>query len=303
MAIKERTIEIKDSLIDRTAAAPAVAAFSRLLENRQAQAGLILVGLFIALALLAGWIAPYDPLVQFKEGLDEFGMPRGPNRQFWLGTDSLGRDLLSRIIYGARTSLMISVSATAVAALVGLTIGLLSGYFGGWVDSLFMRLTDIFLSFPVLLLAMALVAIFRPSIWTVIFVLGFVFWTYVARLVRGQALTVMKRDYITAAYSLGLGHWRIITRHLLPNVISSVIIWTALSMATTILVQAALGYLGIGVRPPTPDWGEMISNGQEYFRYAPGLTIFPGLAIALTVLGFNLLGDALRDVLDPNRDA
>jgi ABC-type dipeptide/oligopeptide/nickel transport system permease subunit len=270
----------------------------RLTRSREARLGFAILALMAAAAALAPLVAPHDPLAQYADGLDALGQPLGSSWRFPLGTDELGRDVLSRLIYGARVSLAVAVGANAVAVAVGVTVGVAAGFFGGWADAALMRVTDVFLAFPVLLLAMALVAVLTPGLWTVIFVLGFVQWTYMARLVRGQVLSIVKREFMEAAVAAGASRWRRLTRYVLPNVASPVIVWTTLSVAATVLAEAVLSFLGVGVQPPTPDWGQMVERGRDFFRESPGLTIYPGIAIALTVFGFNLVGDALRDALD-----
>jgi peptide/nickel transport system permease protein len=279
------------------------ATLGRLAREREARLGGAIIGLLVLVAVCAPVIAPHDPLAQLADGLDALGQPRPPSWQFPLGTDELGRDVLSRLLYGARVALLVAFAANALALPVGCAVGIVAGFFGGWVDAVLMRLTDVMLAFPVLLLAMALVSVLRPSLWTVTLVLGLVQWTYIARLVRGQALFVMKRDFMEAARAGGVGPVGQMVRYVLPNVLSPVLGWATLSLAATILAEAALSFLGVGVQPPTPAWGQMIERGQDYFREAPGLTIFPGLAVLLTVLGFNLLGDALKATLDPTGGA
>jgi peptide/nickel transport system permease protein len=183
--------------------------------------------------------------------------------------------------------------------LVGVTVGLIGGYFAGWAGIVVMRLTDIMMAFPVLLLAIALVAVLRPSLWIVIGVIAFVYWTPVARIVHGQVLSIKEREFVEAARAIGAGNWRILFRHVLPHLVPVIIVYTTLGIATNVLFEAALSYLGVGVQPPTPSWGAMISDGQTYYRSAPWLVLYPGLAIMLTVLGFSLLGDGLRDAVDP----
>jgi ABC-type dipeptide/oligopeptide/nickel transport system permease subunit len=274
-------------------------AAARLAHSGEAWAGGLVVGLLVAAAVLAPLVAPHDPIAQFADGLDELGRPLGPSWRFPLGTDELGRDVLSRLLFGARLSLALAAAATGIALVVGCAVGVAAGFFGGWVDALLMRLTDVVLAFPALLLAMALVSVLRPSAWTVALVLGLVQWTYIARLVRGKAVFVMRLGFMEAARAAGVGRAGQMVRHLMPNALAPVFAWAALSLAATILAEAALSFIGVGVQPPTPVWGQMIERGQDYFREAPGLTIYPGVAIVLAVLGFNLLGDALKAALDP----
>jgi ABC-type dipeptide/oligopeptide/nickel transport system permease subunit len=264
--------------------------------------GLILLVLVLA-ALLSPWIAPRDPLKAFSSGLTDEGMPIGPGKEFPLGTDTLGRDLLSRLLSGTRYTLFISVSANLLALLLGGLVGLLAGFRKGWLDGILMRLTDVMMAFPILLLAMALVAVLPPSAATVIFVLSLVMWTGVARLVRGLTLAESEKDYVLAGRALGFSDPRILLRHILPNILSPVVIYVCLNVAMTVLLEAGMSYLGVGVPPPAPDWGRMIHEGKEYFRAAPWIVAFPGTAIFITVLGFNLLGDGLRNVLDPHKQS
>ena len=262
--------------------------------------GLILLVL-VLVALLSPFLAPKDPMKAFSSGLTDEGMPIGPGKEFPLGTDTLGRDLLSRLLTGTRYTLLISVSANLLALLIGGLVGLLAGFRKGWLDGVLMRLTDVMMAFPILLLAMALVAVLPPSAATVIFVLSLVMWTGVARLVRGLTLAESEKDYVLAGRALGFSDPRILLRHILPNILSPVVIYVCLNVAMTVLLEAGMSYLGVGVPPPAPDWGRMIHEGKEYFRAAPWIVAFPGMAIFITVLGFNLLGDGLRNALDPHK--
>jgi peptide/nickel transport system permease protein len=273
----------------------------RFRRDKVALLGAIIVGLLVLAAIFAPWLAPHNPSTIFDSGLNLDGTPSGPTRQFPLGADALGRDQLSRILYGARVSLTIGVAANGLAMLIGIGIGSIGGYFKGWISAVTMRLTDIMMSFPILLLAIALVAVLKPSIWIVIFVIAFSYWAPVARIIHGQVLGMKDRDFVDAARALGVGHAGILGRHILPQILPVIIVYTTLGIATNVLFEAALSYLGVGVQPPTPSWGGMISEGQEFYRSAPWLVMYPGLAIMLTVLGFNLLGDGLRDALDPRR--
>jgi peptide/nickel transport system permease protein len=273
----------------------------RFRRSKSALIGAVIVLILLLVAIFAPFLAPHDPAHIFDNGLTLEGTPVGPSRDFPLGADALGHDQLSRIIYGARISMSIAVVANGLAMLIGVVIGGLGGYFSGWVGMLVMRVTDIMMAFPILLLAIALVAVFSPSIWIVIGVIAFVYWTPIARIIHGEVLGLKHRDFVAAAHAMGLSHVRIMLRHLLPHILPVIIVYGTLGIATNVLFEAALSYLGVGVQPPTPSWGGMISDGQTYYRSAPWLVIFPGLAIMLTVLGFNLLGDGLRDALDPIR--
>jgi peptide/nickel transport system permease protein len=274
-------------------------AWYRLRRNKLALLGAIIVLVLILAAIFAPFLAPHDPNQPFDSGLTLDGSPAPPSGFFLLGADTLGRDQLSRILYGARVSLTIGIVANGLAMLIGVTVGLVGGYFGSWPGIVVMRLTDVMMAFPVLLLAIALVAVLKPSLWIVIGVIAFVYWTPIARIIHGQVLGIKEREFVEAARAVGVGHRGILLRHILPHLVPVIIVYTTLGIATTVLFEAALSYLGVGVQPPTPSWGAMISDGQSYYRSAPWLVLYPGLAIMLTVLSFSLLGDGLRDALDP----
>ncbi len=266
----------------------------RLLKNFAFTSGLILTVLIVLAALAAPLLAPYDPNIQ-----DTARRLEAPSNQHLLGLDDLGRDVLSRVIFGARVSLRVGFSVVLLAALTGVTLGAISGYFGGAVDVLVMRLCDILLAFPGILLAIALVAVLGPSLNNVILALAVIGWVGYARLVRGQVLKVREMEYVTAAKALGAKSPRVIIRHVLPNVINPVIVMATLGLAGAILSEAALSFLGLGVQPPTPSWGAMLTAGRRYLGFANHLAIFPGAAIMLAVMGLNFLGDGLIDALDP----
>lgn len=279
-------------------------AWRRLRRDRSAMFGAMLVALIVAAALLADILAPYDPAEQFRDGLTPDGQPVPSTivdgrARFLFGTDANGRDLLSRILHGARVSLLVGVLANALAVTMGTLIGSVAGYFGGRLETLLMRFTEIMMAFPTLLLAMTLVAILKPSVWIIIVVIGAVYWTWIARVVYGQVVALRDRDFVTAARALGAGRRFILFRHILPQLVPTIIVWGTLGIATNVMIEASLSYLGIGVQPPTPSWGGMIQQGQSFYRTAPWLVIFPGLSIMTTVFAFNLLGDGLRDALDP----
>jgi peptide/nickel transport system permease protein len=282
-------------------------AWRRLRRDRAAMFGAALVTLIVVAALVARFLAPHDPAEQFRDGLTLDGQPMPSTLlteaswRFPLGTDANGRDLLSRILYGARISLLVGVLANVLAVSLGVLIGAVAGYFGDPLESVLMRFTDVMMAFPTLLLAMTLVAILKPSAWIIIVVIGAVYWTWIARVVYGQVLTLRERDFVIATRALGAGRFYTLIRHILPQLVPTIIVWGTLGIATNVMLEASLSYLGIGVQPPTPSWGGMIQQGQSYYRTAPGMVIFPGLAIMLTVFAFNLLGDGLRDALDPTQ--
>jgi peptide/nickel transport system permease protein len=276
----------------------------RLRRDRTAMVGATMVVILILAALLAPILSPHDPAEQFREGLTPDGQPIPSTLlhgswQFPLGTDSNGRDLLSRILFGARVSLIVGVLANTLAVALGTLIGSVAAFFGGFLEIVLMRFTDIMMAFPTLLLAMTLVAILKPSMWIIIVVIGAVYWTWIARVVYGQVRALRERDYITASRALGANSTYSLIKHVLPQLVPTIIVWGTLGIATNVMLEASLSFLGIGVQPPTPSWGGMIQQAQSYYRSAPWLVIFPGLAIMITVFAFNLLGDGLRDALDP----
>ncbi|HEX3712876.1 MAG TPA: ABC transporter permease [Trebonia sp.] len=269
---------------------------------RRDPVALIAVTAVIVLALVAVFaplLAPYDPLKAYSNGLSADGAPVSPGSSFLLGTDPNGRDVLSRMIFGARVSLLVGVVATGLASVIGVLVGGIAGYAGGIIDSILMRITDVVLSFPILLFCVALIAITGPSTRNVMLVIAFGYWTYLARIVRGLVLSLKEREFVTAARTLGIGHAAILRRHILPHLVPAIIVYSTLGVATSILIEASLSYLGIGVPLPQASWGQMISQGQQYFQSAPWLLIAPGVALIVTVLAFNLAGDWLTDLLDP----
>ncbi|MGQ0569435.1 MAG: ABC transporter permease [Armatimonadota bacterium] len=263
-------------------------------RNRAGLIGLGILILFLTAGVFAPLLAPYDPYeIDLEKTL------KGPDAAYWLGRDELGRDLLSRIIYGARLSLVIGIIAVAIGVGFGVPIGAISGYLGGWPDLLTQRLIDIMLAFPGVLLAIVLVAILGVGLPQVMVAVGIVSIPTYARLVRGQVLALRSQEFVDAARALGATNGRIVWRHVLPNTMAVIIVQSTLQIASAILTAAALGFLGLGAQPPAAEWGAMLSNARQYIRLAPHSVTFPGLAIMLTVLGFNLLGDAVRDALDP----
>jgi ABC-type dipeptide/oligopeptide/nickel transport system permease subunit len=256
-------------------------------------AGLVL--LVVLAAILAPWIAPHNPLSGNLK--DAYLTP--PGSRFLLGTDSQGRDVLSRVLYGARISLAVGIVSQLVSVTLGVTLGLLSGFYGRWVDALVMRLADVTLAFPTLLLLIAVAAAIQPSLLVVFLIIGAVGWAGMARLVRGQVLLLKNAEYVTAARALGAPDRSILWRHLLPNVRAQVIVAATLGMAGAIMAEAALSFIGLGAQPPTPSWGAMVAEGRDLLRVAPWVSFAPGLAIGVAVMGFNLLGDALREGWDP----
>jgi peptide/nickel transport system permease protein len=276
-------------------------ALKRLMERRLALLGLVLIVLVVGAAVLAPWIAPYAPEEQLFDGLTLEGAPLPPDARFIMGTDLLGRDLFSRILYGAQTSLIIGVVANGLALLIGTLVGLVAGFFRGWVGSVLMRFTDLMMAFPALLLAICLAAIFKPSLWIVALVIALVNWVQTARVIYTETTSLAERDFIAAERTLGASTSRILFRHILPHLVPTIIVWGTLGISTTVLLEATLSFLGVGVQPPTPSWGNIIFENQTYFQAAPWLVFIPGAAIILLALAFNLVGDALRDVLDPTQ--
>lgn len=266
----------------------------RLLRNFAFTSGLLLTVAIVIMALAAPWLAPHDPNVQ-----DTARRLEAPSGEHPLGLDDLGRDVLSRIVFGARVSLRVGFSVVFFASLIGVTLGAISGYFGGPIDVLIMRLCDILLAFPGILLAIAMVAVLGPSLNNVVLALATIGWVGYARLVRGQVLKVREMEYVTAAKALGARSPRVILLHVLPNVVNPVIVMATLGLAGAILAEASLSFLGLGVQPPTPSWGAMLTSGRRYLGLANHLAIFPGAAIMLAVMGLNFLGDGLIDALDP----
>jgi peptide/nickel transport system permease protein len=273
---------------------PALRATRRLLRRKGAMLGLAIIAIFVAIALLAPLISPYDPEQQTWSAVR-----KAPSAAHWFGTDDVGRDVLARVIYGARASLLAGVISVAIAILVGLPIGLISGYLGGFIDALFSRITDAMLACPFLILAIALAAFLGPSLGNAMIAIGITTTPIFVRLTRAQVMAVKVEDYIEAARCVGNPHWRIVLIHILPNILPALLVQATLSIAAAIIAEATLSFLGLGQQPPAPSWGSMLNAAQRFLVNAPWIAVWPGLAIFLTVLSFNLLGDGLRDALDP----
>jgi len=280
---------------------PRAGVWRRLVKRRLALLGLVIVAIVVAGAILAPWLTGYDPNEQMFDGLTIEGSPLPPSAQYWLGTDLLGRDLLTRILYGARTSLIIGIVANGVALLIGTLVGVTAGYFRGWVGSALMRFTDLMMAFPALLLAICLAAVFQPSLWIVAMVIALVNWVQTARVIYTETSSLAEREFIDAERTIGADAPRILFRHILPHLLPTIIVWGTLGISTTVLLEATLSFLGIGMQPPTASWGNIIFENQTYFQAAPWLVFFPGAAILALALAFNLIGDALRDILDPTQ--
>ena len=278
-------------------------AFRRFRRNKGALAGLVLVVAVTAIGLVGPWLAPYDPVEQFADALLlHNGLPAGPGVEqgHWLGGDVLARDELSRLLSGARVSMLVAYLATALAVLIGVTLGLVSGYVGGRLDTLLMRLVDVVLSMPFLLIAIVMQRVWdAPGIWTICVVLGVLSWTTLARVTRAKTMEARELDYIQAARALGLRHFRILARHVLPNVIGPIIAIATILVARMIIAESALSFLGLGVRPPTASWGSMLNDSQSLLLGVPRLTLYPAILISMAVFGFNLFGEGLRDAFDP----
>ncbi len=262
--------------------------------NRFAMAGTLVVLAMFVFSILAPVITRYDPNL-----LDAYHVLLPPSTSHWFGTDEIGRDVFSRMVYGARVSLKVGFVAVGIATLIGTLVGLLAGYYGGWVDSLLMRFVDIMFCFPTFFLILAVIALLEPSITYIMIIIGLTGWMGVARLVRAEVLSLRERDYILAARVIGCSDRRIIFRHILPNAIGPVLVYATLGIAGAILTESSLSFLGIGVRPPMPSWGNILASGKEYLEFAWWLFLFPGLAIMITVLSYYLVGEGIRDALDP----
>ena len=276
------------------AESPAARAVRRLLQRRGAVVGLVLIGLFVLLALLAPLIAPYDPTAQSWTTVR-----KAPSAAHWFGTDDVGRDILARVIFGARASLLAGCISIGIALAIGVPLGLIAGYLGGFIDAVLSRITDAMLAIPFLILAIALAAFLGPSLGNAMIAIGITVTPIFVRLTRGQVMSVMVEDYIEAARAVGNPPWRIALVHVLPNILPALLVQATLSIAAAIIAEAALSFLGLGQQPPAPSWGSMLNSAQRFLVNAPWMAVWPGLAIFLTVLSFNLVGDGLRDALDP----
>jgi ABC-type dipeptide/oligopeptide/nickel transport system permease subunit len=272
------------------------ARWRRIQRLRNLSIGSVIIGILIAVAIFAPWIAPFDP-IRDADLNNYLHRPGGPSL---MGADVFGRDVFSRIVYGTRVSLGVGVAVQTSALTLGMALGLLSGFYGGWVDNIIMRVTEVIFAFPGLLFAIAVMAVIGPNLYNVFVALGLVSWTSLARLIRGQTLAIRHQEYVEAARALGASNARIILRHILPNATAPAIVLVTLGIGGAILSEASLSFLGLGAQPPTPSWGSMLSTGRDYLLQAPWLSVYPGLAIFVTVMGFNLLGDGLRDLLDPH---
>lgn len=272
-------------------------AWRRFRGNKMALVGLVLIFLLILLAVFAGTLAPYDPIDDIFRG------KRGvaPSIEHPFGFDHLGRDLLSRVIYGSRVALLVGLASTGVAVLLGVAIGAIAGYFGGWIDTILSRIVDTLMAFPVLALLIVLAAVIGPSLSTTVIVIGITGWARFARVVRADVMSLKEEDFIMAARATGVKDARIIWRHILPNVMGPVIVLASLGIGSIIILESALSFLGLGVRPPMPSWGGTLADGRAFITRYPHIAIFPGIMIVITVLAFNFIGDGLRDALDPQQ--
>lgn len=269
------------------------------LRDKKALVGGVVGILLILSAILAPYLAPLDPVHHFADGLTQEGHPVPPGPKFRLGTDSSGRDVLSRLLWGGRISLSIALVSNLLAVAIGVAIGAVAGYIGGITETLIMRFIDIIMGFPVLLLSVGLIAVLQPNPLSVTLVIALVNWTYLARIIYNIVRALKEREFVTAARSIGAPDLRILVRHILPHLVSIMVVYATLGLASSVMLESTLSYVGIGVQPPTPSWGNMISEGQRYYRTAPWLVLYPGGLIGLSVLAFNLLGDGVRDALDP----
>lgn len=268
----------------------------RALANPLTRWGFAIIASVLLLALFASLIAPYDP-----DAIDVQAILLAPSSAHWMGTDALGRDVFSRMLFGARISLLVGIVAVGIATAIGVVLGAIAGFYRGWVDVVIMRTVDVMLSIPTFFLILAVIAFLTPSIWNIMIVIGLTSWMGVTRLVRAEFLSLREREFVLASAVLGAKDARLIFRHLLPNSLTPVIVSSVLGVASAVLVESGLSFLGLGVQPPQASWGNILTDGKEYIQFAWWLSLFPGMAILLTVLGYNLLGEGLRDALDPRR--
>jgi peptide/nickel transport system permease protein len=273
---------------------PAQRALRRLVRRRGAMVGLVLIVFFVALALLAPYVSPYDPVKT-----NWLAIRKPPSALYWFGTDELGRDVLARIIWGTRASLLAGVVSVCISLALGVPVGMLAGYVGGWLDALISRITDAMLACPFLILAIALAAFLGPSLTNAMIAIGITATPIFIRITRAQVLSVKVEDYVEAARAIGNPHLRIALRHILPNVTAPILVQATLAIAAAVIAEASLSFLGLGQQPPAPSWGSMLNTARNYIDHAPWMAVWPGLCIFLLVLSFNLLGDGLRDALDP----
>lgn len=272
---------------------------SELMRRPRAAFGMAVIVVMVFGAVFAPLIMPHDPFEQSFDGLDLMGGPLPPGGDYLLGTDLLGRDLASRLILGTRTSLIIGLVANGIAVILGASVGIAAGFFGGWTAAILMRFTDLMMAFPALLLAIVLAAIFQPSLMIVALVIAMVNWVQMSRVIYTETRSLAEREFIQVQRAIGSSSLRILGKHLLPHLLSSIVVFGTLGISTTVLLEATLSFLGVGVQPPMPSWGNIIFENQTYFSTAPWLVFIPGLLIVLLALAFNLVGDALRDILDP----
>lgn len=270
------------------------ALFKKALSNPLALAGFIIIILIFLLAMLAPFIAPYDP-----NDINVKAILVGPSLQHWMGTDGLGRDVLSRMLHGGRISLLVGLVAVGISTAIGILLGAIAGFYRGWIDVFIMRLVDVMLSIPSFFLILAVIAFLTPSIINIMIVIGLTSWMGVTRLVRAEFLSLCEREYVLASRTLGARDYRLIFTHLLPNSLTPIIVSAVLGVAGAVLMESGLSFLGLGVQAPQASWGNILTDGKEYIQFAWWLSLFPGLAILITVLGYNLLGEGLRDALDP----
>ena len=265
-----------------------------ILKNPLALAGLIIIAIISFMAVFASYIAPFDP-----DAINVKSILLSPSSAHWMGTDGLGRDVYSRMLFGARISLLVGIVAVGIATAIGIVLGAISGFYRGWVDTVIMRLVDVMLSIPTFFLILAVIAFLTPSIWNIMIVIGLTSWMGVTRLVRAEFLSLRNREFVLASQTLGAKDTRLIFKQLLPNSLTPIIVSSVLGVASAVLVESGLSFLGLGVQAPQASWGNILTDGKEYIEFAWWLSLFPGLAILITVMGYNLLGEGLRDALDP----